>query len=148
MLSLKDFFSKCDQIGSFLQIWSHLLKKSLIENLGFGAVIFSINITALQVFSFELWEISQNIFFRGQLLQFLLSSGVLEQFGLKKFHLKNHWNFLGFFAYIQLFNNKKRADFNPIGAVFSRNYSDTPHVYTTSIALKLYTTQIVSVPRI
>ena len=30
--SMKNFFSKCDQIGSFLQIWSHLLKKSLMEN--------------------------------------------------------------------------------------------------------------------
>ena len=28
----KDFFSKCDQIRSFLRIWSHLLKKSLVEN--------------------------------------------------------------------------------------------------------------------
>ena len=27
-----DFFSKCDQIRSFLRIWSHLLKKSLMEN--------------------------------------------------------------------------------------------------------------------
>ena len=32
---MKDFFSKCDQIRSFLQIWSHLLKKSLIENFSF-----------------------------------------------------------------------------------------------------------------
>ena len=30
--SIKDFFSKCDQIHSFLWIWSHLLKKSLMEN--------------------------------------------------------------------------------------------------------------------
>ena len=30
--SIKDFFSKFDQIRSFLQIWSHLLKKSLMEN--------------------------------------------------------------------------------------------------------------------
>ena len=29
---LKDFFSKCDQIRSFLRIWSHLLEKSLMEN--------------------------------------------------------------------------------------------------------------------
>ena len=28
---IKNFFSKCDQIHSFLRIWSHLLKKSLIE---------------------------------------------------------------------------------------------------------------------
>ena len=31
-LSIKDFFSKCDQIHKKLRIWSHLLKKSLIEN--------------------------------------------------------------------------------------------------------------------
>ena len=31
--SIKDLFSKCDQIRSFLQIWSHLLKKSLMGNL-------------------------------------------------------------------------------------------------------------------
>ena len=30
--SIKDFFSKCDQICSFLGIWSHLLRKSLMEN--------------------------------------------------------------------------------------------------------------------
>ena len=31
-LSSKDFFSKCDQIHSILRIWSHLLKKSLMES--------------------------------------------------------------------------------------------------------------------
>ena len=35
--SIKDFLSKCDQI-SFLRIWSHLLKKSLMENFIFCAV--------------------------------------------------------------------------------------------------------------
>ena len=30
--SIKDFFSKCDQICSCLWNWSHLLKKFLIEN--------------------------------------------------------------------------------------------------------------------
>ena len=33
--SIKDFISKCDQIPSFLRIWSHLLKKSLT----FGVVL-------------------------------------------------------------------------------------------------------------
>ena len=33
--SIKDFFSKCDQIHSFLRIWSHLLKRSLMENVIF-----------------------------------------------------------------------------------------------------------------
>ena len=36
--SIKDFFSKCDQIRSFLRIWSHLLKKSLMENFIFCVV--------------------------------------------------------------------------------------------------------------
>ena len=31
-------FSKCDQIRSFLLIWSHLLKKSLLKNFNFCAV--------------------------------------------------------------------------------------------------------------
>ena len=37
--SSKDFFSKCDQIRFFLQISSHLLKKPLIENFIFCAVL-------------------------------------------------------------------------------------------------------------
>ena len=36
--SIKDFFSKCDQIHIFLRIWSHLLGKSLTENFIFCAV--------------------------------------------------------------------------------------------------------------
>ena len=35
---IKDFFSKCDQIRRFLQTSSHLLKKSVMENLIFCAV--------------------------------------------------------------------------------------------------------------
>ena len=29
--SIKDFLSKCDQIHKYLRIWSHLLKKSLMD---------------------------------------------------------------------------------------------------------------------
>ena len=36
--SIKDFFSKYDQISRKLQIWSHLLKKSLMESYIFRAV--------------------------------------------------------------------------------------------------------------
>ena len=36
--NIKDFFIKYDQIHSFLQIWSHLLKKSLMENFVFSVV--------------------------------------------------------------------------------------------------------------
>ena len=41
--SNEDFFSKCDQIRIFLQIWSDLLKKSLIENFIFCAVMLITN---------------------------------------------------------------------------------------------------------
>ena len=37
--SIKDFLSKCDQIRRKLRIWLHLLKKSLMENFIFCAVI-------------------------------------------------------------------------------------------------------------
>ena len=30
--SIKNFLSKCDQVRSFMRIWSHLLKKSSMEN--------------------------------------------------------------------------------------------------------------------
>ena len=36
--SIKDLFSKCDQIRKKLGIWSHLQKKSLMENFIFCAV--------------------------------------------------------------------------------------------------------------
>ena len=37
--SIKYFFSKCDQIRSFLWVWSNLLKKFLMETLIFCAVV-------------------------------------------------------------------------------------------------------------
>ena len=37
--SVKDFFSKCDKIRRKLRIWSHLLKKYLMENFIFCAVL-------------------------------------------------------------------------------------------------------------
>ena len=36
--SITDFFSKCGQVRRKLRIWSHLLKKSLMENFIFCAV--------------------------------------------------------------------------------------------------------------
>ena len=36
--SITDFLSKCDQTCSLLRIWSHLLKKPLMENFSFCAV--------------------------------------------------------------------------------------------------------------
>ena len=47
--SIKDFFSKCDQIRPKLRIWSHLLKKPLMENFIFCAVIITDLIFALEL---------------------------------------------------------------------------------------------------
>ena len=46
--SIKNFFSKGDQIRSFLRIWSHLLKKSLMENFNFCAVLL-LSLSSLKV---------------------------------------------------------------------------------------------------
>ena len=43
--SINHFFSKCDQIRRKLRIWSHLLKRSLMENFVFSAVIYQLCIT-------------------------------------------------------------------------------------------------------
>ena len=42
--SIKDFFSKCDQIHRKLRIWSHLLAKSLMENFIFCVVFFQTSV--------------------------------------------------------------------------------------------------------
>ena len=50
--SIKDFFSKYDQIRSFLRIWSHLLKKSLIDNF----IFFGNGLADVNLFSIPLTE--------------------------------------------------------------------------------------------
>ena len=47
--SIKDFFSKYDQIRSFLRIWSYLLKNSLVKNLIFCVVVIRHNQKNLQL---------------------------------------------------------------------------------------------------
>ena len=42
--SIKGFFSKCDQIRRKLRIWSNLLRKFLMENFIFCAVIYQIHL--------------------------------------------------------------------------------------------------------
>ena len=60
--SIKDFFSKCDQIGSFLRIWSHLLKKSLMENFIFWAVEYPLHLTISQIFPYEVTQVDLHNF--------------------------------------------------------------------------------------
>ena len=49
--SITYFFSICGQIRSFLQIWSHLLKKSVMENFIFCAVLSYYCIATLKKFA-------------------------------------------------------------------------------------------------
>ena len=57
--SIKDFFSKSDQICIFQLIWSHLLKKSLLENSIFDAVRFFYRTTPMAISVF--WPRIQNL---------------------------------------------------------------------------------------
>ena len=63
--SIKDFSSTCDQIRSFLRIWSHSLKKSLMENLIFCAVRLSSDIVRLANGDLLTNHFPYNIFERG-----------------------------------------------------------------------------------
>ena len=47
--SIKDFFSKCDQICRKLRIWSHLLKKSLMKNFIFCTVSFAFQLVLVGI---------------------------------------------------------------------------------------------------
>ena len=59
--SINDFFSKYDQIRSFLRIWSHLLKKSLMENfIFFFAVTLAILASLVKMNIFKLLGILAN----------------------------------------------------------------------------------------
>ena len=48
MISIKDLSRKCDQFRNFLQIWSHWLRESLMENSIICAV--SVNFSFLDIF--------------------------------------------------------------------------------------------------
>ena len=60
---IKDFFCKCDQIRRKLRIWSHLLKKSLMENFIFCAVQQEMVIIILQIWLLKAFvKVYQNEF--------------------------------------------------------------------------------------
>ena len=74
--SIKDFFSKCDQIPMKLRFWSHSLKKSLIEHFIFCAVWRSstlvsylirsimLNSMTFDIYLSYVWQLSVNQEFR------------------------------------------------------------------------------------
>ena len=60
--SIKDLFSKCDQICSFLWIWSHSLKKSLVENFIFCVVNFMTKVGRYSCFPVNFTRFSRIVF--------------------------------------------------------------------------------------
>ena len=63
-LSIKDIFSKCDQIHWLLRIWSHSLKKSLTENFLYSSQCFSKNIDYLKTSKAKLLILNLHFSFR------------------------------------------------------------------------------------
>ena len=57
--SIKDFFSKCDQIHSFLQIWSHLFTEEIFN--GKLHFLCSVKITADRLDQFTIILLNVNI---------------------------------------------------------------------------------------
>ena len=58
--SIKVFFCKCDQIRRKLRIWSHLLKKSLMKNFIFCAVVVACR--SLLPISYKIYKFSHTYF--------------------------------------------------------------------------------------
>ena len=50
--SINDFSSKCDQIRNFLRIWSHLLKKFVMENF----ILYAVLIGQLNPIQWAAWQ--------------------------------------------------------------------------------------------
>ena len=86
---MKFSFSKCDQIRSFLRVWSHLRKKSLMENFIFSVVIFS-----------DAWEniINQRFRVRGNAIKTCYGR---EE---KILHSWNQWRFKSHFSHYAAFS--------------------------------------------
>ena len=70
--SIKDLSSKCDQIRRKLRIWSHLLERSIMENLIFCAVYFQM--TKPKIIKYRNYEHIDNNEFRNKLIRTLSSN--------------------------------------------------------------------------
>ena len=86
--SIKGFFSKCDQTRK-VRIWSHLLKKSLMENFIFCAMYLPVKMRIsikpiCSLYSFGLFFLAWTYMQKGFLQQYL--AAYLKNDKLPKFH--------------------------------------------------------------
>ena len=68
--SIKDFFSKCNQIRKNLRIWPHLTKKSLMKNFIFCAVLYHICLMDQEHFQIYLISFIMTFFPLSEILLF------------------------------------------------------------------------------
>ena len=77
---IKDFLSKCDQIRSFLRIWSHLLKKIVNEKLHFFVECSGSQKQMDKFFSISYLPLTTEKWF----LKLFFRKGLVENFLLRK----------------------------------------------------------------
>ena len=77
--SIKSFFSKCDQIHSFLRIWSHSLTKSWMENFIFVQWTWSLESVNLPKYEIDFQRVWLYVYYRsGMFLRQLFVITILE----------------------------------------------------------------------
>ena len=124
---MKNFSSKCDQIRSFLRIWSHLLRKSLMGNFIFWAVIYRWNQNCKNIDSFismkalpwqALPQINQ-LFLNAYLSKWYKDSPVLIKLNWRKFqankntvhiYYSNSLNFITWISFYELRCTKRLSN--------------------------------------
>ena len=72
--SIRSFFSKYEKIRSFLWIWSHLLKKSLMKSFNFCAVLIAALRYQDRANVYGEYNDSKNLTFQNNKLQWLWAS--------------------------------------------------------------------------
>ena len=113
-----DLFGKCDQIRWKLQIWSHLLEKSLIETLIFCAVTKTLRAghpdTMIEAVSWHPFR--QKARFPKRALFRDFSKGALKYFNS---NYKYSTHFLSFYKKINLFSSFKNRRYQRHDTVFA-----------------------------
>ena len=113
--SIKDFFSKCDQIRGFLRIWSYLLKKSLTENFIFCEVAFCKLRCLRFCVSSDKWKTTVAMILLAIWDTFLCKSNC--NFNSCKFSYKLYLSFICSF----LMNHEQESHFKKIGGLVTKN---------------------------
>ena len=142
--STKYFFSKCDQIRNFLQIWSHLLKKSLMENFIFCTVNsptsehkkdYSLTLSNL-VIKRDIQIVTSIRFFKEEILR-KHNSGELEYFFCQILFLLYHD---GFWKRVQPTTKVSKCYLIYTNIIYSTKYLKKKVIYNIGYICNIYIT--------